>query len=157
MYSLSRASLIRLDNAHPDLQKLVLTAITLTKIDFRVEETLRTPARQAQLVARGASQTMNSRHLAGGDGLSRAVDLVALEDDGDVSWQWPDYFLIAEAMRTASMNLKIPVEWGGHWELLHETPDLHDAQERYIARKRAEGKKPFIDGPHFQLPRDVYP
>jgi hypothetical protein len=43
-------------------------------------EDLRTRERQAALVARGASRTMNSRHLTG-----RAVDLVAL-GGGEISW-----------------------------------------------------------------------
>ena len=68
---------------HPDLVRVVERAIQITTQDFRVQEGLRTRERQAELVARGASRTMNSRHLTG-----HAVDLVAL-GGGEVSWQAP--------------------------------------------------------------------
>jgi hypothetical protein len=56
---------------------------------------MRTRERQAELVARGANRTMNSRHLT-----RHAVDLVAL--DGEVSWQWENYFRVAGAMQAAA-------------------------------------------------------
>jgi peptidoglycan LD-endopeptidase CwlK len=49
------------------------------RADFRVRDGLRTRERQAALVARGASRTMNTPHLLG-----HAVDPVAL-DGGEVS------------------------------------------------------------------------
>jgi len=55
-------------------------AIQITTHDFRVQEGLRTGERQAELVARGASRTMRSRHLAG-----HAVDLVA-PGGSEISW-----------------------------------------------------------------------
>jgi peptidoglycan L-alanyl-D-glutamate endopeptidase CwlK len=48
---------------HPDLVRVVERAIQITTRDFPVQEGLRTRERQAALVARGASRTMNSRHL----------------------------------------------------------------------------------------------
>jgi hypothetical protein len=54
---------------------------------------------------------MNSRHLTG-----HAVDLVAL--DGEVSWQWKDYFRVAAAMQAAAHALEVPVCWGGSWDSL---------------------------------------
>ena len=56
--------------------------------------------RQSPLVARGASPTMNSQHLT-----LHAVDLVAL--DGEVSWQWEDYFRVAAAMQAAAHELEV--------------------------------------------------
>jgi peptidoglycan LD-endopeptidase CwlK len=46
---------------HPDLVRVVERAIQITPQDFRVQEALRTRERHAELVARGASRTMNSR------------------------------------------------------------------------------------------------
>ncbi len=31
------------------------------------------------------------------------------------------------------------------------------AQDAYVAERRAAGRKPFLDGPHFELPATVYP
>jgi peptidoglycan L-alanyl-D-glutamate endopeptidase CwlK len=66
----------------------------------------RTRERQAELVARGAGRTMNSRHLTG-----QSVDLLSL--DGEVSWQWEDYFRVAAAMQAAAHEIEVPVCWGG--------------------------------------------
>ena len=132
MFLLSILSRRRLDKAHPHLQKLVRRAIQITSVDFKVAETLRSPKRQKELVRSGASHTLNSRHLPHPvDGLSRAVDLVALEQKR-ISWHWPHYHRIACAMNQAAEELGIPLEWGGEW-------------------------KHFPDGPHFQLPWKDYP
>lgn len=130
-FRLSKASREKLAKCHPDLRKVVERAIQLTTVDFKVGETIRTPERQKQLVQAGASQTLKSRHLAHPkDGLSRAVDLIALVD-GKVSWDWPLYYKIADAMKQAAAELKTPLEWGGDWKMM--------------------------DGPHYQLPWKQYP
>jgi peptidoglycan L-alanyl-D-glutamate endopeptidase CwlK len=94
--------------------------------DFVVTEGVRTVMRQAELVKAGASQTMKSRHLSG-----HAVDLAALVG-GEVRWDWPLYTQLAKAMKQASAEAGVPLEWGGDW-------------------------KSFKDGPHFQLPWKDYP
>ena len=125
-YKLGMRSLFRLRGVHPDLVNVVQRAIELTTVDFTVLEGLRTQDRQHELVAQGASKTMRSRHLTG-----HAVDLGAMIY-GTVRWDWPLYYKIAEAMKTAALELKIPIEWGGDWES-------------------------FKDGPHYQLPWKEYP
>ena len=126
MYSLGVASRKRLEGVHPDLVKVVERAIEITEIDFTVTEGLRTLARQKELLAAGASKTLKSRHLTG-----HAVDIAALIK-GRISWDWPLYHKLAAAMKAASKELNIPIEWGGDW-------------------------KTFKDGPHFQLPWKRYP
>lgn len=154
MFSLSKKSIDTMTGVHPDLVKVVTLAITLTQVDFRVAEGLRSIERQRELIKRGASQTMNSRHLTG-----HAVDLVAL-DGAEVSWQWADYHHIAAVMKAAAEDLSIPVEWGGVWDrpLQELSFDMEREVAEYIERRRALGhKRVFIDGPHFQLPFDRYP
>lgn len=125
-FRLSKRSLSKLEGVHPDLVKVVMLAITLTEIDFGVTEGLRTVERQRILKAKGASQTMNSRHITG-----HAVDLVAYIGS-DISWDWPLYYKIADAMKRAAQALDLPIVWGGDWVS-------------------------FRDGPHFELDRKVYP
>jgi len=125
-YKLGLKSKFRLRGVHPDLVKVVSRAIELTPVDFTVLEGLRSTIRQVELFKSGASKTMKSRHLTG-----HAVDLGALVS-GSVRWDWPLYYKLAEAMKTASLELLIPLEWGGDWET-------------------------FKDGPHFQLPWKEYP
>ena len=64
-FSLSKKSESRLFGVHPDLVAVVRRAIEITEVDFSVGEGLRTIERQKELVAKGASQTMKSRHLTG--------------------------------------------------------------------------------------------
>ena len=126
MFKLSQRSKDRLKGVHPDLVKVVEHAIEITTVDFAVLEGLRTPERQKVLKEAGASQTLNSRHITG-----HAVDLGAWVD-GEVRWDWPLYHQIAKAMKAASAELNIPIEWGGDW-------------------------RTFKDGPHWQLPHKSYP
>lgn len=131
MFALGNKSIENLKGVHPDLVKVVHRAIQITQVDFTVTCGVRTIAEQKVLVAAGASKTMNSRHIPGKDGYSKAVDLAALVNSA-VRWDWPLYYKLAEAMKTAAKELGIPLEWGGDW-------------------------KSFKDGPHFQLPAKVYP
>lgn len=115
-YSLSKKSRDRLSGVHPDLAKVVERAIEITEVDFAVLEGVRSKARQEQLVAAGASQTMNSRHLTG-----HAVDLGAMVS-GTVRWDWPLYFKVADAMKNAAVELGTPLEWGGDWKKFKDGP-----------------------------------
>lgn len=115
-YVLGKRSLQRLEGVHPDLVRVVKRAITLTPVDFTVLEGLRTLARQKQLVAAGASKTMNSRHLTG-----HAVDLGAYVG-GSVRWDWPLYHKIAAAVKEAARLEGVPIEWGGDWRTFKDGP-----------------------------------
>lgn len=133
MYKLGNRSLKRLKGVHPDLVAVVKKAIEITDQDFSVVEGLRSIQRQRKLVAAGKSKTMNSRHLTG-----HAVDLIPYPFNGDVDQDgipniedWDQYYPVAEAMKSAARELRIPVEWGGDW-------------------------RTFKDGPHYQLSWEVY-
>lgn len=126
IYTLSVSSMSKLVGVHPDLVAVVKRAISITTVDFMVLEGVRALARQKELFDAGASKTMNGRHLTG-----HAVDLGALLN-GEIRWDWPLYHKIAAAMKFASGQLEIPIEWGGDW-------------------------RTFKDGPHFQLPFKEYP
>ena len=115
-FVLGSKSLAKLNGVHPDLVKVVTAAIKLSEVDFTVLEGLRTLTRQKQLLAAGATRTLNSRHLTG-----HAVDLGALIG-GTVRWDWPLYFKIADAMKAAAADLGIPLEWGGDWRTFKDGP-----------------------------------
>jgi peptidoglycan L-alanyl-D-glutamate endopeptidase CwlK len=107
--SLGAKSLARLKGVHPDLIAVVRECAATTPLDFIVTEGVRTMARQKQLMAAGATRTLNSRHLTG-----HAVDLAAVVD-GEIRWDWPLYQRLATAMKEAAGSLNIPIEWGGDW------------------------------------------
>lgn len=81
-----------------------------------VTEGRRTSARQAQLLAAGASQTMNSRHLTG-----HAVDF-AVTLNGKVRWDWPLYSKLGASVKAAAADLGTPIVWGGDWRTLRDGP-----------------------------------
>jgi peptidoglycan L-alanyl-D-glutamate endopeptidase CwlK len=92
-----------------------------------VTEGLRTKERQRQLVAAGASRTMNSRHLTG-----HAVDVAALVG-GKVRWDWPLYAVIAEHMKAAARELGVAIVWGGDWKSFRDGPHVELDRKRYPA------------------------
>lgn len=114
-FALSDTSKRKLALVHPDLKEVVEAAIKVTTIDFTVLEGIRTIQRQKELVAAGASTTMNSRHIHG-----LAVDLGALVG-GHITWQPKVYNQIAAAMLGEAARLHIQITWGGSWKSF---PDL---------------------------------
>lgn len=124
----------RLKKLHPDLLKVVRRMQRLNKdsaFGAIITCTVRTLAEQKLLVKKGASKTLNSRHIPGKDGYAKAVDF-AVTLNGKVRWDWPLYHRLAKLMKEAARLEKIPIIWGGDW-------------------------KSFKDGPHFELPRNKYP
>ncbi|HAW16939.1 MAG TPA: hypothetical protein DCW89_01480, partial [Oceanospirillaceae bacterium] len=91
-YKLSKRSLSRLDGVDERMVAVVKYAIGVTKQDFSVICGLRTIDEQRALVAKGASQTMKSKHIDG-----NAVDLMAYCDGG--RWELNLYDEIADAMK----------------------------------------------------------
>jgi peptidoglycan L-alanyl-D-glutamate endopeptidase CwlK len=147
-YKLSKRSLARLEGVDERMIRVVKTAITFSTVDFGVIQGLRTIEEQRELVAKGASQTMKSKHL---DGL--AVDLMAYVGSRG-SWELSLYDNIADAMKLAAIEEDVAIRWGAAWQI----PDIRewdgtmqDAMDNYIDLRRSQGRRPFIDGPHFEL------
>lgn len=124
----------KLKKLHPDLVRVVRRMQKLSKDpDFGavITCTSRTLEEQKLLVKKGASKTLNSRHIPGKDGYAKAIDF-AVTLKGKVRWDWPLYAKLANMMKQAARLEKIPITWGGDW-------------------------KSFKDGPHFELPKNKYP
>ena len=147
-FKLSNRSKGKLEGVHPDMVAVVERAIGLTKVDFGVTYGVRELEEQKRLVASGRSQTMKSKHL---DGL--AVDLMAYVGSRG-SWELSLYDNIADAMKLAAIEEDVAIRWGAAWQI----PDIRewdgtmqDAMDNYIDLRRSQGRRPFIDGPHFEL------
>tara|TARA_A100001391_G_scaffold109844_1_gene73787 strand:- start:137 stop:592 length:456 start_codon:yes stop_codon:yes gene_type:complete len=147
-FKLSERSLGKLEGVNDNMKLVVMKAITLTKIDFGVICGLRTQEEQEELVAKGASKTMKSRHLTGD-----AVDLMCyLGSRG--SWELNLYDDVADAMKQAAQDEGVGIRWGAAWQI----PDIREwdgtmeeAMNAYVDLRRSEGRRPFIDAPHFEL------
>ena len=126
-YSPTVKSKMRLDGVHRDLVKVVMRAYEITDANFFVLEGVRTLEQEKANFAKGASQTMNSRHLTG-----HAIDIGALNEKGILSWDYPLYTHLSGIFKQAASDVGVPLEWGGDWKTLK-------------------------DGGHFQLPWKVYP
>ncbi|HED32741.1 MAG TPA: M15 family peptidase [Gammaproteobacteria bacterium] len=146
-------SLNELKGVHSDLVAVVKRAIEITPQDFSVHDGIRTLEEQKNLVSSGASKTLNSRHITG-----HAVDLVPYIN-GKLRWEWEPIYQIAEAVRTAAEELQVQIRWGGAWDILLTSSDepTEDIVSAYVERRRSEGKRAFIDGPHYELPKSIYP
>ncbi len=147
-FKLSQRSLDNLEGVHEDLISVAKAAIDITTVDFAVIEGLRTVEKQKELVEKGASQTMNSKHLEG-----KAIDVMAYVD-GRGCWELNVYDEIAEAFKLAGSALYIPIRWGAAWtvpSILDWSGTMEEAMNSYIDQRRSEGRRPFIDAPHFEL------
>lgn len=141
VFTLGKRSLKNLEGVHPDLVNVVKRAIELTDTDFAVIEGVRTLARQKELMRKGATKTLKSRHLTG-----HAVDIVPVPG-GEISWNFNDYYPLAEAMAQAATELGVRVRWGGAWQVLN----THQHPSELVKAYRDKGGV-FLDGPHFELP-----
>ena len=147
-FNLSKRSLGKLEGVDDKLVSVVKRAIELTKIDFGVTYGMRTVAEQEKLVAAGRSQTMKSKHLDG-----RAVDLMAYVD-GKGCWELNVYDDLCDAMKEAAKELGVAVKWGAAWsegDIRTYEGTSEDAMMKYVDLRRSQGRRPFIDGPHFEL------
>jgi len=147
-FSLSTRSLDKMKGVDDTLVKVVKEAINLTKVDFGVTFGLRTVEEQQKLFDSGRSQTMKSKHLDG-----RAVDLVAYFGS-DVSWELNVYDEICDAMAEAARRNTLAIKWGAAWsegDIRMYGGTAEDAMNAYIDLRRSEGRRPFIDAPHFEM------
>ena len=147
-FNLSKRSLDKMAGVDENLVAVVKRAIELTKIDFGVIYGMRTIQEQENLVAAGKSQTMKSKHLVG-----RAVDLMAYVD-GKGCWELNVYDDLCDAMKEAAKELGVAIKWGAAWsegDIRTYSGTAEDAMMKYIDLRRSEGRRPFIDGPHFEL------
>ena len=113
---LGSRSLSRLEGVHPDLVRVVKKAAAMSDLDFTVLEGLRTQERQKELMANGATKTMNSRHLTG-----HAVDLAPMIG-GKISWDWSLYNRLSKIVKAAAAAENVPITWGGDWRTFKDGP-----------------------------------
>ena len=147
-FKLSSRSIDRLGGIDAGLITVVNTAIDMTKVDFGVTCGMRTVAEQEALVAKGASQTMKSKHLEG-----RAVDLVAYIGP-NITWALNKYDELADAMAEAARKKGVAIKWGAAWsvgDISKYSGSMEDAMNEYVDLRRSQGRRPFIDAPHFEM------
>ena len=152
-FKLSGRSLNKLEGVHPTMVDTVKRAIEVSSVDFGVIYGVRSLAEQKRLYEAKRSQTMKSKHLVQEDGYSHAVDLMAY-DGSNPSWDIVMYDDISDAMKAAAKETGARIRWGAAWTIDNiaewERP-MEDAMNNYIDIRRKSNRRPFIDGPHFEL------
>jgi len=142
LYQLGQTSRKRLEGVEAPLVRVVERAIKIARQDFCVIDGRRDAKTQKHYFETGKSKTMDSLHLTG-----HAVDLAVYGTIDQVTgkqgclWQpWELYEELAETMFRAAHIEGEVIQWGGHF-----------------CRVKMDGRLiPFLDGVHFQLPRDLY-
>lgn len=170
-----KSSQKHLSTIHDDLVKVFTVALKEFAIyDVGMADSIRTVLEQKGMVESGASHTMKSRHVeayaltkpvyprkgneSGIVGLvSHAGDFGFYDKNGKLTEDIRYMYSWAECVQRAAIKLGIPVVWGGCWKRLNDIVCIHDEVEKYIARKTKQGKKAFLDFPHFHLCRTAYP
>jgi peptidoglycan L-alanyl-D-glutamate endopeptidase CwlK len=132
----SKRSLGNLKGIHPDLRRVIDRALQESPLDFIVIEGLRTMQRQRELVATGASQTMNSRHLTG-----HAVDLLPIGKDGP-AFDWPLYDKLGPAVKAAADAEGVEIKWGGDWTKFRDGPHFQLSWDAYPTEEWVTGDEP---------------
>jgi peptidoglycan L-alanyl-D-glutamate endopeptidase CwlK len=122
---LNTRSLTALKGVHGDLVRVVKRAAELSPTPFIITEGVRTVERQKELVAKGASKTMNSRHLTG-----HAIDFVPVVG-GQITWKWPAFKPVADAFKKAAQELEVPIVWGGDWRTFKDGPHIELDRKAY--------------------------
>ncbi|ASW73938.1 hypothetical protein IQ37_18730 [Chryseobacterium piperi] len=135
-YRLGARSLRNLEGVHPNLQKIIKTAISDSPVDFTVVEGLRTTARQQALFAQGRTQPgprvtnvdgirRRSNHQAKPDGFGHAVDIYPYFL-GQVQVNHKDTIknlrLIAGHIKKVARSLNLEISWGGDWRSFYDPP-----------------------------------
>lgn len=150
MFKFSSRSLERLAGVKKPLRDVAMRAIQLSTVDFGIVQGLRTLEEQKANVAKGASQTMRSKHLTGD-----AIDTILYIPGKGLTFEPEERFIeIAEAFATAAHELGVKIRWGRAWTI----PDIgsyqgsmQEATNEYIAFRKSQGGKPFLDSGHFEL------
>ncbi len=140
-FSFSQRSKNNLVGVNPILVKVLYRALEITPADFAVIQGVRDEAEQRKNVAKGVSQTMNSRHLEecpiDGVCVGNAVDILPTAIKPGMDWE-PKYFdPVLKAIKQAGDELNVKLRFGKNW--------THDPSLPVNTR--------FPDYPHVEIPR----
>lgn len=117
-----------LKGVHPDLIMVITYALAISEVDFFVNEGVRTLQRQQELYAQGRTikgsivtnvdgVNKKSNHQVKSDGYGHAVDIYYVKWSDKDKNSDPRWEKIFKAIKTASLNLGIPVKIGAYWQM----------------------------------------
>jgi hypothetical protein len=69
-------------------------------------------------------------------------------------WELNLYDEIADAMAEGARAISTPVKWGAAWsvgDIREWDGTMEEAMNAYVDLRRSQGRRPFIDAPHFEI------
>lgn len=150
-YQFGLRSRQRLSGVNPDLVAVMKKAISISKQDFSIIEGIRSEVTQRKYFKSGVTTTMKSRHLTG-----HAVDVVYYPAPKTSDWDFEPFCDIADAVRQAAKDCDVKIRWGAAWhiaDIREWEGTMQEAVDEYVELRRSKNRKPFVDGPHFEIPR----
>lgn len=123
MPELSQKSLNKLNQCHPDLQRVLLEVIKVC--DFTIIEGYRTKEDQDKNFYSGTSRVKwpNSKH---NNFPAKAVDIwpwpVPRKENGDLDSSSPAWGKLAGLMLEKAEQLGVKLTWGGNWTSIVDKP-----------------------------------
>ena len=128
MYVLSKLSLEKMKNVHPELVDVIKTAIENSPYDFRITAGARTAEEQNYLYQQG--RTRAGQRVTNCDGYGHAVDIFpcGIYENGvyrkfttDEGYDDKKLKSIANHILAIAKSKNVNIEWGGNWKM-HDTP-----------------------------------
>lgn len=124
-----------LKGVHPDLIMVITYALAISEVDFFVNEGVRTLQRQQELYAQGRTVkgsivtnvdgvSKKSNHQVKSDGYGHAVDIYQTIWNNKIPNSDPSWEKMFKAIKTASLNLGIPVTIGAYWTKFIDFPHI---------------------------------
>lgn len=101
--------------------KIQIEIINHHQLPFKLFETRRTLERQKELLAKGYTKTLNSRHFPNANGLSEAMDLV-LYIDGKPTWDTSKIYYYQFLGERIMEEFGDVLTWGGKWQSFKDFP-----------------------------------
>ena len=114
----SERSKAKLQGVDPRLVKVAELALQRSPFDFGITCGLRTLEEQKELVAKGASKTMKSKHLEG-----RAIDFVVYIN-GKANWDLSNYEKVAQVFLEVGKEQGVELEAGAFWKSFKDGPHI---------------------------------
>lgn len=141
-YKFGKRSLDNLNGVNPLLINVLNRALEISPVDFGIIQGKRSIDEQRKNVAKGVSQTMNSRHLEEcpiDDNVcyGNAVDVLPSAIKPGMNWDLKYFTPVLKAIKQAGDELGVKLRFGINWK---NDPSLP------IETK-------FIDAPHVEIPR----
>lgn len=141
-YKFGKRSLDNLNGVNPLLINVLNRALEISPVDFGIIQGKRSIDEQRKNVAKGVSQTMNSRHLEEcpideNVCYGNAVDILPTAIKPGMNWDLKYFMPVLKAIKQAGDELGVKLRFGVNWK---NDPFLP------IETK-------FIDAPHVEIPR----